>query len=297
MARKPKIGLALGSGGARGWCHLGVLSVLDEIGCHADIIAGCSMGALVGAAEAGDARAELEAWAMGLTRGTFLKLMDFTLSRGGLVAGKGIADVLGEWGLDCDIGDLPRRFVAVATDLQSGREVWLQDGPLLPAVRASVSLPGLFSPQLIEGKWLLDGGLTNPVPISVARALGADVIVAVNPNAKPTGRVWVPERGGDLWDGIVEGLGSILPDALLGSEPDGPPAPQGTEVVNASIDMLMDYLRRTRLAADPPDVMIDVDLSGLSVMSFFQAEEAIAAGRAAAEAAADDIRKALEAVL
>lgn len=295
MGGNPKIGLALGSGGARGWCHLGVLSVLDEIGCEADLIAGCSAGALVGAAEAGGARAELETWARGLTQGGFLRLVDLSLANGGLFGGREIANVLSQWGLDCDFDDLAKRFVAVATNLENGREVWLQRGPLLPAVRASVSLPGLFSPQRIDDKWLLDGGLTNPVPISVARALGADVIIAVNPNAKPSRRFWVPERGVDIWDSLGERLGEFLPEAWRAEDADEPPPPRGTEVINASIDMLMEYLRRTRAAADPPDVMIEVDISELSVMSFHEADLAIAAGRAAAEARAEDIREALEA--
>ncbi|MDG4649187.1 patatin-like phospholipase family protein [Roseibacterium sp. SDUM158017] len=295
MGHKPKVGLALGSGGARGLCHLGVLSVLEEMGIEAAIIAGCSAGALVGAAEAGGKRHDLETWARALTQGSFLQLVDLRPSRGGLFAGREISNVLGRWGLDCDIEELDRRFVAVATDLETGREVWLREGPLLPAVRASVSMPGLFTPQLLDGKWLVDGGLTNPVPISVARALGADVIIAVNPNAKPTGRIWVPERGGDIWDAIGERLGDFLPAGWLSAGEDGPPPPQGTEVVNAALDMLMEYLRRTRLAADPPDVMIDVDLRDLSVMSFHEAARAIDAGRAAAEASAGLIREALEA--
>jgi NTE family protein len=294
VARRPTVGLALGAGGARGWCHLGVLSVLDELGVETDIVAGSSMGALVGAAEAGGVRAELTEWALALTRGRFLSLVDISVSRGGLVAGKEIANVLGNWGLDRDFAALGKRFVAVATNLQSGREVWLQEGPLIPAVRASVSLPGLFSPQLLDGRWLLDGGLTNPVPISVARALGADVVIAVNPNAKPPGRVWVPERGGDIWDGIAEQLGDLLPEAWRGAAPDEPPEPQGTEVVNASIDILTEYLRRTRLAVDPADVMIDVDLSDLSVISFHEAKAAIEAGRRAALERVEDIRAVLE---
>ncbi len=294
MARKPRIGLALGAGGARGWCHLGVLSVLDEMGVEAEIVAGSSIGALVGAAEAGGVRDALRDWALELTRGRFLSLVDIRVSRGGLVAGKEIANVLGRWGLDCDFAALDKTFVAVATNLQSGREVWLREGPLIPAVRASVSLPGLFSPQLLDGRWLLDGGLTNPVPISVARALGADVVIAVNPNAKPPGRVWVPERGGDIWEGIAEQLGGILPEAWRGAAPDEPPEPQGTEVLNASIDILTEYLRRTRLAVDPADVMIDVDLSDLSVISFHEAAAAIEAGRKATLDRADDIRAVLK---
>jgi NTE family protein len=294
MGRKRKVGLALGSGGARGWCHLGALSALEEMGVEADIIAGCSAGALVGAAEAGGVRRELEAWARELTQTSFLQLVDLRPARGGLFAGREISNVLSRWGLDCAIEELPKRFVAVATDLRSGREVWLREGPLLPAVRASVSMPGVFSPQLIDGKWLLDGGLTNPVPISVARAFGADVIIGVNPNAKPVGRVWVPDRSEDVWDAIGARLEGFLPEAWLAPVDEGPPPPQGTEVVNASIDMLTEYLRRTRLAADPPDVMIDVDLRDLTVVSFHEADKAIAAGRKAVEACADRIRAALE---
>jgi NTE family protein len=294
MAQGPVLGLALGSGGARGWAHLGVLAVLDEMGLRADVIAGSSMGALVGAAEAGGARAQLEAWALALTPARFLGLVDLSLSGGGLVAGQGIAAVLAEFGLDCAIGALPVPFTAVATDLATGREVWLDDGPLLPAVRASVSIPGLFSAQQLDGRWLVDGGLTNPVPVSVARARGARVILAVNPNAKPTGRVWVPQpRAAGLW----ERLAGALPEALRPEAPaEGPAAPQGAEVVAASIDMMMEYLRRTRAAADPADVTIEIDLSELSSLSFFEAEAAIAAGRAAAEAARPRIEAALASV-
>jgi NTE family protein len=291
MGERPRLGLALGSGGARGWAHLGVLSVLEDMGLRADIIAGCSMGALVGAAEAGGARGPLEDWARGLTQTSFLRMVDLRLTGGGLVAGNEIASVLGDLGLGCDIGDLAIPFIAVATNLENGREVWLDHGPLLPAVRASVSIPGLFAPQFLNGHWLVDGGLTNPVPISVARAKGAEVIVAVNPNAKPTGRVWVPQPSADsLWNRLA----GALPEALRPEPSDGPPRPQGADVVAASIDMLTEYLRRTRAAADPADVVIDIDLSDFSTMAFFEAETAIAAGRKAAEAARPRIEAALQ---
>jgi NTE family protein len=290
------VGLALGSGGARGWAHLGVLSVLEEMGVAPGVIAGCSMGALVGAAAAGGVRDELEAWARGLTQAKFLGLLDLRFAGGGLVAGHEIASVLGQWGLDCEIGGLDIPFACVATNLENGREVWLDEGPLLPAVRASVSMPGLFAPQHLGGRWLVDGGLTNPVPISVARAKGADVIIAVNPNAKPNGRVWVPEPAREgLWDRITASLPEALrPEAAEPTEDDAP-KPQGADVVAASIDMMMDYLRRTRAAADPADVTIEVDLSELSTLSFFEAATAIEAGRAAAEEARPRIEAALSA--
>ena len=291
MTRAGMVGLALGSGGARGWAHLGVLSVLDEMGVQPGVIAGCSMGALVGAAAAGGVRADLEHWARGLTQAKFLGLLDVRFAGGGLVAGQEIASVLGQWGLDCPIDALDIPFACVATNLETGREVWLDSGALLPAVRASLSIPGLFAPQHLGGRWLVDGGLTNPVPISLARASGADVIIAVNPNAKPGGRVWVPDpAGGGLWHKLTESLPAALRPRP--AEPDDP-QPAGADVVAASIDMLMDYLRRTRAAADPPDVTIDVDLSRLSTLSFFEADTAIAAGRAAAEAARPRIEAAL----
>ncbi len=293
MARDKTVGLALGSGGARGWAHLGVLSVLDEMGVSPGVIAGCSMGALVGAAAAGGVRSELEEWARSLTQARFLGLLDLRFAGGGLVAGQEIASVLGQWGLDCAIDELGVPFACVATNLENGREVWLDEGPLLPAVRASVSMPGLFAPQQIGGRWLVDGGLTNPVPVSVARAKGADVIIAVNPNAKPSGRVWVPEPAGrGLWDRMA----ATLPEALRPDPaPDEEPKPQGADVVAASIDIMMEYLRRTRAAADPADVTIEVDLSDLTTLSFFEAETAIAAGRAAAEEARPRIEAALSA--
>jgi len=264
MTRKPTLGLALGSGGARGWCHLGVLALLDDLGLSPDIIAGCSMGALVGAAEAGGKRADLQDWALDLTQSKFLRLVDIRPTSGGLIAGKEIANVLSQWDLDCEIAALDKPFIAVATDVETGREIWLRDGPLLPAVRASVAIPGLFAPQKIGHRWLIDGGIANPVPVSVCRALGADVIIAVNPNAKPEG--WRTE---------------------VDANPDRPP--QGIDVANAAIDILTDYLRRTRAAADPADLALDVDLSEFSIFSFDRARTAIDAGRRAAEAQADRI--------
>lgn len=291
VAQVQTVGLALGSGGARGWAHLGVLSVLDEMGLVPGVIAGCSMGALVGAAAAGVARTELEGWARDLTQTKFLGLLDVRLAGGGLMAGQEIASVLGQWGLDCAFDALETPFACVATNLETGREVWLEEGPLLPAVRASVSIPGLFAPQHLGGRWLVDGGLTNPVPISLARAMGADVIIAVNPNAKPSGRVWVPNPARE---GVLARLAGNLPEAWRpDTEPDGAPRPQGADVVAAAIDMTTEYLRRTRAAADPADVTIDIDLSRLSTLSFFEAATAIDAGRAAADAARPRIEAAL----
>ena len=295
MTRRPRVGLALGSGGARGWCHLGVLSALKDMGVEADLIAGCSMGALVGAAEAGGARPQLEGWARDLTQGGFFRLIDFRPRAGGLVEGREITNVLAQWGLDCPIETLSIPFTAIATNLETGREVWLDRGPLLQAVRASVSIPGLFAPQNVDGRWLLDGGLTNPVPISVVRAQGADVVIGVNPNAKPMNRVWHPRPDRGMADQLEERFGLTLPEGWFGkSADDAPPTPQSVEVVGAAVDMMMEYLRRTRLAGDPADVMLNVELPELLTIEFYRAEEAIDAGRSVTEAAEADIRRALD---
>lgn len=291
--QKPKIGLALGSGGAKGWCHLGVLSVLDDLGVRPDVIAGTSMGALVGAAEAGGGRAALEEWARTLTPARFLTHLDFRFDGGGLVAGRQMAQVLSTIGLETDIEDLDIPFTAVATNLETGREVWFQRGSVLDGVRASVSIPGLFAPYCVDGRWLLDGGLVNPVPISVARAMGADVVIAVDPLAKPSGRYWTPELL-DSETAVRTNLIDVVTRPFRPQDADpaaaNPPGPKSMEVVNAALDILTEYLARTRMAADPPDAMVDVDLTDLSVLAFYEADTAIEAGRRAAEAQADTIR-------
>jgi NTE family protein len=290
MGRSPKIGLALGSGGARGWCHLGVLSVLDDLGIRPDIIAGCSMGAVVGAAEAGGKRADLLDWALNLTQARFMGLVDIRPSSGGLIAGKQIANVLAEFDLDVAFDALQKPFTAVATDLETGREIWLDKGSLLPAIRASVAIPGLFAPQRLDHRWLIDGGVTNPVPASVCRARGADVIIAVNPNAKPDGKIWQADPDDGMLSRLQHSLEDALPAAWRPAQRQpGDNPPQGFEVAGAAIDILTEYLRRTRAAADPADVVIDVNLSTFSILSFDQAATAIDTGRDAALAQSDKL--------
>ena len=159
-----KTGLALGSGGARGWCHVGVLRVLEKNGIEPDVVAGCSMGALVGAAWAAGKLDALEEWGRSLTPSRFLLHMDPALRHGGLMGGKAILDLLKEIGLPERIEDLEKPFIAVATDMETGREVWLQDGDLLDAIRASVSIPGVLSAHKVGSRWMLDGGMISPVP-------------------------------------------------------------------------------------------------------------------------------------
>src|SRR3970040_2126715 len=179
---RPKFGIALGGGAARGWAHIGVLRALAKQGLRPDCIAGVSIGALVGAASATDQLDKLEAWVRALSRLDVLKLLDARF-RGGVIQGDRVMSAIKNVLSDHAIEDLPVPYGAVATDIESGREIWLRKGSLMAAVRASCALPGLFAPSLLDDRWLIDGGLVNPVPVSLCYAMGADLVFAVNLNA------------------------------------------------------------------------------------------------------------------
>jgi NTE family protein len=181
------IGLALGGGSARGWAHIGVICALNQAGIHPDIVCGTSIGALVGAAYVDGDLNRLEAWVRSLTLQTVVRFLDFSLS-GGLIRGERLIEFFRSNFVDRQITELPLPFAAVATDLHSGREVWLRKGSVSDTVRASIALPGLFTPARLGGKWLVDGGLVNPVPVSLCRAMGANWVIAVDLNSDLIGR-------------------------------------------------------------------------------------------------------------
>ncbi len=177
-----KIGLALGSGAARGWAHIGVIQALAENGIHPDIVCGTSAGALVGGAYVAGHMGDLEHWLRTLNRAAVARFFDLSLTSGGLIAGKRIINFFNKRFGDFEIESLPIRFAAVATELTTGHEIWFRTGSMLDAVRASISVPGIFEPFHLNGRWYVDGGIVNPVPVSVCRALGADIVIAVNLN-------------------------------------------------------------------------------------------------------------------
>ena len=185
---RPRIGLALGSGAARGWSHIGVIDALAEAGIEPDVVSGTSIGSLVGAAYVAGRLTALRQWAMAVTWREIVGMMDVRLSGGGLIDGKLIVAFLQGLGIAGPIESYAKKYAAVATDLVTGREIWLQSGPIHEVVRASIAMPGILSPTKIGGEWLVDGGLSNPVPVSVCRAFGADVIIAVNLNGDLLGR-------------------------------------------------------------------------------------------------------------
>ncbi len=295
-----RIGIALGSGSARGWSHIGVLRALEEIGIVPGIVTGCSVGSLVGAAYASQRLDELENWVLGLTWKDILALMDVSLLEGGLIHGDKIIQYAQSLMGGIDIQDLPLKFAAVATDLHTGREVWLREGSVLDSIRASAALPGLFSPFETNGQWLVDGGLVDPVPVSLCRAMGAEIVIAVNLNGglvgkhlqrntrkPPVQKKRDPPKDNDLWSRISSQITTSFSEQkeamlsqMLGRSRSGPGV---FEVMASSINIMQDRVTRSRMAGDPPEITLTPRLAHLGLMEFDQAEMAIEEGRACVE--------------
>ena len=296
------IGLALGSGAARGWAHIGVLKALKDAGIKPDILCGTSMGALVGGVHLAGHLDALETWVCKLGRLGILRYLDFRMSGGGLIGGDRLLGLLHQNLGDTTIEELTIPFAAVATDLKTGHEVWLQQGRVIDAIRASFALPGLFTPLKVNGNWLVDGALANPVPVSVCHALGARIVIAVNLNADLIGKHC---NGGA--SPLDSGAGSLGQLESLGSETGftrGKPflrrlfrtardAPSVFNVMVASLNIIQDRLSRSRLAGDPPDVMLAPKLGQFGLLEFDRGQEIIEEGRAATERALADLRSAL----
>jgi len=286
---RPRIGLALGGGSARGWAHIGVIRTLAEAGVTPDIVCGTSIGALVGAAYVAGELDRLEAWVRSLKLQTVVSFLDFSLG-GGLIKGEKLIDFFRAHFVDRDIGELDCPFGAVATDLARGREVWLREGGVSDAVRASIALPGLFTPVRRDGAWLVDGGLVNPVPVSLARAMGADIVIAVDLNADLLGRHLRRRAARKPGKGSRGSLASIVKARLeagmtqLGLNHNGTPAPPAVlDVLASSINIMQVQITRSRLAGEPADVLVTPRLADLELMDFHRAAVAIETGRRAAE--------------
>ncbi|MEB5967124.1 MULTISPECIES: patatin-like phospholipase family protein [Comamonas] len=223
LRRKPVVGLALGSGSARGWAHFGVLRALREAGISPDIICGTSIGSLVGATYAAGEMDAFESWVLGLGKRKVFGFMDFNLG-GGLLKGEKIIEFWRQNFVQETVEELGTPFGCVATDLQTGAEVWLRKGSIAEAVRASIALPGLFTPVMREGRLLVDGGLVNPVPVSLARAMGADIVIAVDLNADIMRRHM---RSADMSENELRVHGSDPRISPLHADVEEPPLPLG----------------------------------------------------------------------
>ncbi|MFQ5784566.1 MAG: patatin-like phospholipase family protein [Alphaproteobacteria bacterium] len=299
---KTRIGLALGSGAARGWAHLGVLRALSERGIAPDVVCATSIGALAGGFYLSGLLDALESWARNLTKLGMIRYLNLRLAKNGLIAGDRLFAEMEQQLGDTAIEDLSVPFVSVATDLATGREVWLSDGRLVNAIRASFSLPAFFSPTKIDGRWLIDGALVNPVPVSVCRAFGAQVVIAVNLNANDLVPKAVSLEGivnapgldpSAIWNGTgSSAAASGIGDRTLTSGRGKDEGPTLFGVVASTLNIVQNRITRSRLAAEPPEINIVPRVGHVGLLDFHRADELIEAGRIAvsqAEALLDDL--------
>lgn len=293
----PKVGLALGSGSARGWAHIGVIRALAEAGIEIGCVAGTSIGALVGAGFALDKMDVLEDFARQLDWKEIVSFLDVTFPRSGLIDGGKVTDFFRNHVREMNIEQLPLPYCAVATELSTGREVVLSRGDLVEAIRASISIPGIFTPVKLGGAFLVDGGLVNPVPVSAARNLGADYVIAVDlnhdlvdkgrPSASAT-KDSSPKGEFDKSQFAKWGITQDLADKInqLGSPALShvrrwllrEPTPNIFEVLTASINIMATQITAIKLKTNPPDLLIQPKLGHLRFMEFHRAEEAITEG-------------------
>lgn len=300
-----KIGLALGGGAARGWAHIGVLRALHAAGIKPDIIAGTSIGAVIGGCNAAGHLDQIEDFARELTPRRIFGYLDFNLAGNGLIGGQRLCERLDRHLGDRRIEDLPTRFTAVATEIGTGHEHWLSRGKLVDAVRASYALPGIFKPVKIGGRWMFDGALVNPIPVSVCRALGARYVIAVNLNFDVLGRGSIMQASNLDYDDIEtseeppfeenakspKGVRGLLHRQLLGR---GDGAPGISTVMVDAFNIVQDRIARSRLAGDPPDAMITPRLQDFGLFDFHRANDLIERGANAASRQIEDIAREIE---
>ena len=303
-----KIGLALGGGAARGWAHIGVLRALEKAGIKPDIIAGTSIGAVVGGCYAAGHLDQLEYFARELTVRRVFGYLDFNFAGTGLISGQRLCERLEAHLTGMTIEELPRRFTAVATEIGTGHEVWLSRGTLVNAMRASYALPGIFRPVKIDGRWLFDGALVNPIPVTVCRALGARYVIAVNLNNDNCTRGSVlphldhfpePPADEDIEPAATGTAGRtknamrrLLQRQMFGK---GDNSPGISTVMVDAFNIVQDRIARSRLAGDPPDAMISPRIGGIGLFDFHRADELIKAGEAAAHRELEYLRHEIEA--
>jgi NTE family protein len=291
LTESKKIGLALGSGSARGWSHLGVIRALRDAGVAIDVIAGTSMGAMVAGAFAAGFIEPLEDWVRRLTWPDVISFMDVNLSRGGLFEGDRLTNYLRERMTDWQIEDLPIPFASVATELNSGKEVWLRDGSLMDAIRASMSMPGILTPFQRGTEWLVDGGLVNPIPVSLCRHMGAEVVIAVNLNSDIMGRRFLSraKRSGaadgtnvlsQRFASLINTRGEAGPASFFKRFTQEQPerGPSLIQVVSKSVYIMQDRITKQRLASDPPELLVSPHLAHIGLLEFSRGEESMEEG-------------------
>ncbi len=306
IVERPTIGLVLGGGAARGFAHIGVLRTLLAHGIVPDVIVGTSIGAVVGGCYAAGQLDTLEEWSRQLTKRGILGYLDVSLSGAGLISGNRLATRLESTVGDVQIDKLAVRFAAITTEIGTGHEIWLTRGRMVEALRASYALPGIFPPVRLGGRWLVDGAMVNPVPVSAARALGARLVIAVNLNADMLGRgTTIASHGSDESDEHVRqqqqkprnglramfGAERAVKRQFIDAGRPGIPT-----VMVEAFNIMQDRITRARLAGDPPDVLISPRLGQIGWFDFHRAQYAIEVGAAAAQRALEPIAEAINAL-
>lgn len=289
MSADLKIGLALGSGSSRGWSHIGIINELSKLGIAPDIVCGTSVGSMVGAAYAKGNLEKLEQWACSLTKLDVAKFLDINFAMTGFVDTQRFHNFLNEYIADDEdtIEDLSKVYAAISTDLETGREIWLREGSLIQAVWSSMSMPGLFPAIRHDDRWLVDGGLVNPVPVSVCRALGADIVIAVNLNGdivgkrfdEPAYKAKTEDNGNGGISGKITELVKEYADLHFFESKDSRQPPGLLDAIAASVNITQDRVTRSRMAGDPPDIVFTPKLSDIGLLELYRAEEAIAEGK------------------
>ncbi|NRA55628.1 MAG: patatin-like phospholipase RssA [Gammaproteobacteria bacterium] len=288
-----KIGIALGSGSAKGWAHIGVLKALAQLGVKPDVVAGCSVGAFVGAAYATDNLAELEQWVNGFSSWDLVSMLDISLRRGGLMSGEKVFEQAKSMIGDINVEDLELPFIAVATDLYGGNEVWLKRGCLQDVVRASCAIPGLLAPVRLGERYFIDGAVVNPIPINVCRALGADVVIAVDLYGYPevvTDSHPVMRSGKNAlksdnershFNHLINQSRDYFNDFTKRFVRSNRSELNMFAVMTSALEILEYRQKKSRLAGDPPEVLIQPQVAHIGSMEFNRASESILAGEQA----------------
>ncbi len=307
--RRPVIGIALGGGAARGFAHIGIMRTLIAHGIVPNVVVGTSIGAVVGGAYAAGHLDTLEEWARSLQPRNILGYLDIRLNGSGLIGGDKLAAQLESAIGQTLIEELPLKFATVATEVRTGHEIWLTHGRVVDAMRASYALPGIFSPVLVGDRWLVDGALVNPVPVSAARALGAEIVIAANLSSDIfTHSTTIYAHGPSTQeseDGAPEaavepappkrGFGKLFSlERSMKREFFGSGGRPGISTVMVdAFNIMQDRITRARLAGDPPDMLISPRVGQIGWFDFHRAGDLIAYGARAAERAIDSIQEAI----
>jgi NTE family protein len=300
--RRPVVGLALGGGAARGFAHIGIVRTLIAHGIVPNVVVGTSIGAVIGGAYVSGHLDRLEEWARSLQPRKVLGYLDVRLNGSGLIGGEKLASELEASIGNTLIEDLAVKFATVAAEVRTGHEIWLTHGRLVEAMRASYALPGIFAPVLVGDRWLVDGTLVNPVPVSAARALGAEIVIAANVSSDvfshsttihSHGAAAVVPQFESKQEPPKRGLGKFFsPERTVKREFFGGGGRPGISTIMAdAFNIMQDRITRARLAGDPPDLLITPRVGEIGWFDFHRGSELIEFGVRAAERAIDSIQE------